>query len=98
MFFPQFLVAQIRFCSKLEAAAKLGVASVLQLGNEFGYGGWFGDLRLGCQKEAFIPEDGLKHFIRDFHFDLSIEPPSQVINPGNLIDVGRGGHGIDEGG
>lgn len=98
VFFPEFLVAQIRFALKLQPAAQLGVASVLQLGDEPVDGSRFSHVRFGLQKEAFIPEDGLKRSVRDFHFDLSIKPPAQVIESGNLIGVGRGVHGIDRGG
>ena len=95
VFFPEFLVAQIRLALKLQPAAKLGVAPVLQLGDEQNEGSFFGGLRFGFQMEAFIPEDGLKRSVRDFHFDLSIKPPAQVIEPGNLIGIGRGDHVID---
>lgn len=98
VFFPEFLIAQIGFSSKLEPAAQLGVASVLQLGDEPVCGCRLGNVRFGLQKEAFVPEDGLKRSIRYFHFDLSIKPPAQVIEPGDLIGVVRRVHGIDWGG
>lgn len=98
VFFPQFLVAQVGFSSKLETAAQLGVAPVLQLVDEHGDGGLFGGLRFGLQQEAFIPEDGLKRSIQDLHFDLPVEAPAPVIQAGKLIGIGRGIHVIDRGG
>ena len=98
MFLPQFLIAQIGLSLKLEAATKLGVALVLQLVDEHGDCGLFSGLRLSFEKEALIPEDGLKRSTQDFHFDLSIKASAQVIESGNLIGVGRVCHVVDRGG
>jgi len=73
VFFPEFLGAEIRVTTKMEAASKLGVAFFVKLRYEIEQSLGFSYLRVGRQEEFFVPKISLIMTFEVVHLNLSIE-------------------------